>query len=807
MAMQQDILLEHSHRLRRITVGLLAGGAIWLLGTNVYAEFTVEEYSFFETKIRPVLAKKCYSCHSASAEKLKAELFLDTREGIGQGGESGFEIVVPGDPAGSLIIESLEYADLEMPPKEKLPDHVIEDFKKWINMGAPDPRDGKPPEQIAADYDQGELHWAFQPIIDSPPPAVRDEAWPRTTIDRFILAKLEAEKLAPVADASRIDLLRRVTVDLIGLPPTPGEIDAFVSDSDGLPRAIEKVVDRLLASKHFGERWARHWMDVARYGDSIGGTWNYPYQHAWRYRDYVIDSLNKDKPYDQFVAEQIAGDLLPPEDSDSSPNERMIATGFLAMGPNNLNVKEDEFLAESTAEQIDTLTRGLLGLSVACARCHDHKFDPISQREFYALAGILRSSELMNGYYHRTNFAGDHRLLITADVALSPEEAKLAANYEEELRQVQEEIDKTDESTLSRDELKVFKKESEKSLAPARWKNDLLGGGRIMGIVERAGPQDWPLHLSGDYLTLGEPVKRGFVDVLGVPDCAQPGERSSGRLELANWLTSIRNPLLSRVMANRVWHWLHGQGLVQTVDNFGVTGSAPSHPELLDHLAAYLVNNAWSTKKLIKYIVTSRVYLLDSGPEAQGIATDPGNVLLWRRSKRRLESEAIRDAILYSSGSLNLNRPRGSVVQFVGPDRGVMARGTGLEERQAEFADRRSVYQPVIRDHLPEFQEVFDFANPTATNGARSRSTSPSQALYMMNNSAIVEQAGLAAKRITAEYATDSERIEAAFMTTLARRPTVVESQSMLDLLSASEQSWKDVFMVLYCAPEFRFTF
>jgi hypothetical protein len=767
---------------------------------------TPEQLRFFETKIRPVLVKHCYRCHSASGESVKAKLSLDTRDGIRQGGESG-HAVVPGDLSQSLIIDALNYDGLEMPPSGKLAEEVIVDFRKWIEMGAPDPRDITVAAKPRTESTPDQIHWAFQPVTNLPPPVVKNEGWPRTSIDRFILAKLEAKQLAPRPDANRVDLLRRVTVDLIGLPPTPAEIDAFVSDPDDLPRAFEKVVDRLLNSEHFGERWGRHWMDVARYADSIGSTWNFPYQHAWRYRDYVIDSFNADKPYNQFVIEQIAGDLIPPDEFDSSPTERMIATGFLAMGSNSLNVKTDEFLAESTAEQIDTMTRGLLALSVGCARCHDHKFDPITQKEFYAIAGILRSSELMNGYNDRPNFSGSHRLLITADVPLTPEEAEFAAKHEEEYRKVKEEVDNTDLDAIPASELKAVKRELKNKINRVRWRNDLLGGGRIMGVVEREKPRNWPIHLGGDYLTLGEPVERGFVEALGVTDCKKPDENSSGRLELARWLTHDRNPLLSRVAANRVWHWLHGQGLVASVDNFGITGATPSHPELLDHLASYLVNNDWSIKKLIKYIVTSRVYLLDSNAEARAVIADPGNVLLWRRSKRRLESEVIRDAILYSSGSLKLNRPRGSVVQFTGPDRGAVARGTGMKEREAEFAHHRSVYQPVLRDRLPEFQKVFDFADPSATNGARNRSTSPTQALYMMNNPSIVKQAALAAERITAEYSADSDRIDASFLATLARRPTEEESQILLGLLNKNERSWQDVFMVLYCSPEFRFTF
>jgi len=367
----RDLRMRHSHFGAVLFAGLIYVAA----GSVQAAPLTAKGLDFFEKKIRPVLVQQCYQCHSAQATNVKGGLRLDTQQGLLKGGDSG-AAVVPGDADKSLLIEAIKYEGLEMPPKAKLSDEIIADFVTWIEMGAPDPRVASKKSSNKIDIIEGRKFWAFQQPKATPAPTVKNSAWPRTDIDKFVLARLEANNIKPVADADRQTLLRRVTLDLIGLPPTPEEIDAFLNDKS--PKAFETVVDRLLASPQFGERWGRHWLDVARYGESTGKERNVPYTHAWRYRDYVIDSFNSDKPYNRFVQEQIAGDLLPAA-SDEEKRVHRIATGFLALGPKGLNErKPEQYTMDNVDEQIDTTCRAILGITVGCARCHDHKFDSIS---------------------------------------------------------------------------------------------------------------------------------------------------------------------------------------------------------------------------------------------------------------------------------------------------------------------------------------------------------------------------------------------------------------------------------------------
>ena len=381
-------------------LGLLIGGL--MSSTSLAAEkpATPEGIAFFEKKIRPVLVDKCYQCHSAKAEKLRGNLFLDSRDGMRKGGDLG-AAVVPGNVNESLLIQAIRQTEehLKMPPKQKLPDVVIADFETWVKMGVPDPRDdGTKIVKKEIDIEKGRQFWAFQPPKRTAPPEVKDAAWPRSDIDRFLLAALEAKHLEPVADADKHTLLRRVYHDLIGLPPTPEEVEAFVNDQSA--EAFEKVVDMLLASPRYGERWGRHWLDVARYGESAGKQFNFNFPHACRYRDYVIAAFNSDKPYDRFVKEQLAGDLLPAA-NEKQKAEMQIATGFLAIGPKDLSERVPlQFTMDLVDEQIDVTTQAFLGLTVGCARCHDHKFDPIPTKDYYALAGIFRSTTTCYGYAH-----------------------------------------------------------------------------------------------------------------------------------------------------------------------------------------------------------------------------------------------------------------------------------------------------------------------------------------------------------------------------------------------------------------------
>jgi hypothetical protein len=580
------------------------GGAVLaaLAGPAQAAPPDPKGVEFFESKIRPVLVKYCFECHSSQAARVRGGLLLDSREALLQGGDKG-PAVVPGKPEQSLLIQALRHDGLKMPPKVRLPDAVAEDFARWVAMGAPDPRD-----KAAASYhrmtpEEAKAFWSFVPPRRPEPPAVRDAAWPRTDLDRFVLARLEGKGLRPVADADRRALIRRLSFDLIGLPPTPEEVDAFLADRT--PGAVEKVVDRLLASPCFGERWGRHWLDLARYAESNGNADNTPFPQAWRYRDYVIAAFNADRPYDEFVREQVAGDLLPAKEAKER-DRHLIATGFLALTSKPRAQNNPDYRMDLVADQVDVTTRTVLGLSVLCARCHDHKFDAIAQKEYYALAGIFESSALLAG-------AGGGK--------------------------------------------------GGKGARGVAGLHELSDGGEAMGVAE-ARPVDSAVCLRGDSLHRGDVVPRGFLQVVGRAGPAIP-RGASGRLELARWLTAADNPLTARVAVNRVWLHLFGRGLVNTPDNFGALGERPSHPELLDHLTVSFVENGWSHKKLIRAIVLSRTYQLASAHDDAGRQTDPDNVLLWRSARRRLEAEPLRDAILAVSGRLNLKPPQGSLSEAV----------------------------------------------------------------------------------------------------------------------------------------------
>jgi len=397
-----------------------------------------KEIEFFEKKIRPVLVKHCYECHSAKAKKVQGGLLLDTRAGIRRGGESG-PAIVPGKVDESLLIDAIRYASFEMPPKKKLPKQVIADFVTWVKNGAADPRDGKPrgtrPAGLTIDFDEARKFWAFQRPQRTPPPKVRNRTWPRSDIDRFLLHRLEKEGLTPVADADRRTLIRRVTFDLTGLPPKPGEIAAFLQDDS--KNAFEKVVDRLLASPQFGEHWGRHWLDVARYADSNGGDINLTFHNAWRYRDYVINAFNTDKPFDRFIVEQLAGDLMP-HNTDQQRSEQLIATGFLIIGPKMLSERDKEKLRMDVVdEQLDTVGRAFLGMTLGCARCHDHKFDPIPTRDYYAMAGFFRSTTTVQGIrMGNVNVSG----WIERPLPMKPDHKRALAEHKRKLAQLNKQI-------------------------------------------------------------------------------------------------------------------------------------------------------------------------------------------------------------------------------------------------------------------------------------------------------------------------------------------------------------------------------
>jgi len=784
---------------------------------------TPEQLKFFETKIRPVLATTCSKCHASSAEKVKGGLLVDSREGLRKGGDTG-PAVVPGKPDESLLITAIRYQDdsLQMPPKTRLPDEVVADFEKWVKMGAPDPRGGTSASGTVAhpyvDIAKGRQFWSFQPSKAVRPPRVKDSTWPRSDIDRFHLSALEAKHLKPVADAGRHALIRRVSFDLAGLPPSPEEVEAFVADTSD--DAFAKVVDRLLASPRFGERWGRHWLDVARFAESSGNA-NMMYPHAWRYRDWVIDAFNNDMPYDQFVKQQIAGDLLH-ADNDRERAEHLIATGFLAIGSKIHNTQNrGQFVLDLADEQIDAASQAFLGLTIACARCHDHKFDPISQRDYYALSGIFQSTQTCYGTLPGVvqNLNPSPLIELSAKAGQPSALPKLSPDRRAALETTLADLVKT-RNALNDDDFgtpKVFQTLTRLGIVRFRlasYKPDGTPRTYAMGARERFEALDSPLYMRGELEHPGELVPRGFIQVLS-PKTPSAITKGSGRRELAEQLAARDNPLTARVMVNRIWHHLFGRGLVPTPDNFGAAGQPPSHPELLDALAVWFMEDNWSVKNLIRRIVLSRAYQLGSTHDTHCFEVDPDNTLIWRMIPRRLEAEALRDAVLETSGRLDLKPPVGSAAARVGEGLTGPLRGLGDDGLDLH----RAVYLTVVRDQLPESLALFDFADPSLITGERSTTSGPTQALYLMNSPFVIRQAEAAANRLRGENSDDNARIEAAYLRFLARSPTEPERSRAREFLAnfvtgdatrktggdRHAAAWTAFCQALFASAEFRY--
>lgn len=779
---------------------------------------------FFESKVRPVLLDYCVDCHGADTQE--SELRVDTPAHLLLGGKSG-PLTVSGQPDRSLLISAIRYQDeaLQMPPDEKLPANVIADLVKWVEMGAPLPETDMvvARKRLPFDLSEARKHWAFQTPQRPPVPETeRDQELPNP-IDRFLQAKREEQKLTPAAKASKRTLIRRAYLNLIGLPPTPAQVQAFLNDER--PDAFDRVVEELLASPHYGERWGRHWLDIARYADSNGLDENVAHGNAWRYRDYVIAAFNADKPFDQFVREQIAGDLLA---GDQVPNhDQLIATGFLSLGPKVLAESDKtKMLMDIIDEQIDTTGRVFLALTFGCARCHDHKFDPIRADDYYALAGIFKSTHTMESLKTIAKW-NEH-------VIASPEQLEEKQQYDAKVAAVEAQIaaiekalkeqQQTEKTTAKVDATgeKVAVEESAADAEPKPAQKDDLPTlkAQLKELKEKAPvlptamgvrdsePVDVPIHVRGSHLSLGREVSRGVPLVLAStddPTLKQPEQ--SGRLELANWLASPDHPLTARVWVNRVWRWHFGEGLVATVDNFGILGQRPSHPELLDWLAVEFVEKGWSVKDLHRLIMSSETYQMSSAYDVEDAELDPENVYYWRMNKQRMEAEVFRDSILAVSGQLD--RTMGGSMLHV-KNREFIFNHTSKDETNYDTT-RRSIYLPVIRNNLYVGFSLFDYTDASVPNGNRETSTVAPQALYALNSDFMLNSAEKLAEKLVAEHAEIADRIRALFENTFCRLPSeseisVIEGhlEFMQSSLKQNEQlAWASLCQTFLISNEF----
>ena len=771
--------------------------------TRSHPDIPADQLEFFEKKIRPVLVDSCHECHSKESGRDKGGLVLDTRVGLLQGGSQGAG-VVPFKPDESVLMKAITWSDsdLEMPPEQKLPAHVIEDFRKWIEMGAPDPRDGGTPKRVNTEIDieAGRKFWSFQKPRNSPPPAADNSEWSKTEVDKFIFAKLREKGMTPAEVADPTDLLRRLSYDLTGLPPTATAAKQFQADWKRNPdAAIAALTDKLMGTPQFGERWGRHWLDVARFSESNGKSSNVSYPYAWRYRNYVIDAFNSDKPYDQFIEEQLAGD----QRRTSSVKERQegyIATGFLAMGPKDLGQKNRvQFRMDLVDDQINTTMLAFQGLTVACARCHDHKFDPIPTEDYYALAGIFMSTKTFYGAPKSKYNSGttlDLPIVRPTSKRFSAVEiAKLKARMTElraalnkmnkdkkaRMKAMQADRDAGKDPTTDMKRGAKAKKRSNAELAEIQALLDTVGQGGMqkdkgMAVLDQTDPVHANILVRGEVDSPAQQVRRGFLQVMNHSRQTIP-ETRSGRLELANWITSKDNPLTARVAVNRVWAKLFGAGIVSTTENFGTTGMAPTHPELLDHLALQFMADGWSFKTLIRRLVLTRAYRMSTDFIQSNYDRDPDNKLLWRATPRRLDGEAIRDSILAVSGQLDLKRPASAVMEF---GDGELSRKSAPDLTR-DTAPYRSVYLPVIREKAEELIGLFDGADPNLVTGHRKNSNVAGQALYMMNSEFMLKQSDAFAADLRRRHATKKDRINAGFMRAFGRAPTATEFKASID--------------------------
>jgi len=931
------------------------------------------DLEFFERRVRPLLATHCLECHAADTES-SGGLLLDSRAGWERGGASG-PAIVPGKPDESLLVRAVSWddPDLQMPPKSRLSAADQATLAEWIRRGAADPREAVAAaarRSTAMSLEDGRRFWSYRPLADATAPAVKNAAWPRTDVDRFVLAGLESAGIAPAADADPAALARRLSYALTGLPPTVEQLERFVAESvENRAAAAERFSEELLSSTAFAERWAGHWLDITRFAESSGGGRSLLLPDAWRFRDAVIDAFRENRPLDRLIREHVAGDLLP-ADRHEDRTRQLVATGFLSLGPTNYEEQDKQRLRfDVIDEQIDTIGRAFLGQTLGCARCHDHKFDPVSQRDYYALAGIFASTRTLSSYTE--NVTGwvtarlpldeaEERRFSAAETELAADQARLKAAKNElaELKDAASGLASKTNQPIPLSEVGGIAIDDTQATVNGAWKHstysphyfgagylhdDRAGKGEktitftprlpasgryevrfayvadknrssavpvnifhAMGDVTVHVDQTQPPDVEGRFVSLGTfgfeqdgdayvivstegtegyvtadlvqflpvdaddrkretgaeaarglrqeiaglearvrelkktvearpvtmavreedevgdtqirvrgevhkkgaSVPRGFPAVLATAERPLPGERS-GRLELAEWLVADDNPLAARVMANRIWAWLFGQGLVRTVDNFGTTGEPPTHPELLDHLARRLQEHGWDVRALIRELIRSRSWQLAVVVEPR----DPDNRLLSHAHRRRLDAEELRDTMLVVSGGLDtaVGGPNIEGVRIESREGG----DASAIEFQYRFQDtRRSLYTPAFRNNRLELFAAFDFADINASQGQRAVTTVATQALYLMNHPFVVEQSRQAARRCleSAPADADDRRLARAYLATLARPPHAAERQACLHLLAAAgpdatarSEAWSMIFQSLFGCIDFRY--
>jgi hypothetical protein len=768
-------------------IALVGMAGVLPAGSQGIDQPSADAVAFFEKSVRPVLALRCFSCHGAKAQR--AGLRLDSRAAVEKGGAHG-SALIPGDRANSLLLRVVQYdGAVKMPPSGKLSSAEISALTVWIKAGAPWPAMAARLSTVKS----AATHWAFQPVRKPSLPMVKNRAWVRTPIDAFVLAKLEAKGLPPSSPASRRVLVRRVTFDLTGLPPTPQEVEAFLNDR--APVAYERVVDRLLASPAYGERGARHWLDVVRYADYHDGdpksrTASCEPLEAWRYRDWVVASFNRDLPFDRFIVHQVAGDLLPAPDNQEFYADGLIATTFLTNGTwDRGDADKEKMVSDMVDDQIDTTGKAFLGLTLGCARCHNHKFDPVSQSDYYALAGMFYSTHILKDIGTK---GGEYTLNRVPLVSKST-----LAKRERQLKQLNDintklaELDKKSPKPADDDPVRLTLLHQRDTL-----QGELLPEPQVAEAAQEGGTagglfpniQNVPLHIRGSYTRLGAIVPRR-LPAFFAGDTQQPITRGSGRRELANWIASKTNPLTARVIVNRVWQQHFGTGLVRTPNNFGMLSEPPSHPELLDWLASQFVEDGWSLKKLHRLILLSAAYQQSSVVSRTQFARDPENRWVGRFAGRRLEAEAIRDAMLVAAGRLDsaLGGPASADLNIT----------------------RRSLYVQTARWDRGSFAMLFDAANPDAPEEKRHVSTVAPQALFLLNHDFVLSQARHLAERLARDAPGDeTARIQRAYQLLFARPASAEEIRIGREFLAHTDKSgadaaWLDLAHVLLCSNEF----